>query len=595
MLNRSPMWKTALIGIAAAILVIAGLAIVIWVTVARERIAAPEPTPAWTLTPLPTVTVSLTETASVTPTPVPPDAALGIVQDYTPGALIIVISPVQGNVDQIIVPENLLVSWEDGRRASPSEIARGQTIYAEGSLDALGRLVATSIVIIDPGAAATATPQVEDTPTPGPTPTPTVPRQAWLGEYHANMTLSGAPVLTRQDAGIDFQWGTGSPGPNVPADRFSARWRGYWPFDGGVYSFVAYSDDGVRVWVDGQLVVDQWVDQSGAFASGEIYLQSGDHLVEVEYYDNAQQAEIRVTWEQQGAFANWKGEYFANTRLEGEPVLVRNDEEISFNWSAGSPHPQVPGDNFSVRWTQEINFEEGAYRFRARADDGVRVWVADTLLIDAWQPNIDQTFTGYIWLPQGTHPVRIEYFELGGNASVQVWRERITSFAYWQGQYYANPDLAGSPRFVRDDEKLDFDWGQRSPGYGLPDDGFSARWTRRVQLDTGRYNFWAIADDGVRVYVDGRLVIDAWSDSAAERYDGAIDLSTGEHRIVVEYYERIGMAVVQFGWEWIPPATPTPTATATPTTTATATATPTATATATPTATSTATPTTPTP
>ena len=578
-----------MIGVVAGVLILTGLIVVVWVTVARDRIASPTPTPVATLTPLP-AEAGDPEIPEPTESPIAPDAALGIVQDYTPGALIIVITPIQGSIDQIIVPENVQVSWEDGRRASPREIARGQTIYAEGSLDALERLVAASIVIIDAGAAATATPQPEDTPTPTPTPPPTIPRQAWLGEYFANMTLSGTPVMVRQDAAIDFNWGLGSPGPEVPADRFSVRWRGHWPFESGVYNFVAYSDDGVRIWVNGQQVINQWRDQSGAFATGEIYLQRGDHLIEVEYYENTERAEIRVTWERQGAFANWKGEYFANTRLEGEPVLVRNDEEISFDWGTGSPHPSVPADNFSARWTQDIAFAEGAYRFRARADDGVRVWVRDVLIIDAWQANVEQTFTGHIWLPQGTHPVRIEYFELGGNASIHVWRDHITTFANWRGEYFANPDLAGTPQFVRDDEKIDFNWGHGSPGLGVPNDNFSVRWTRNIPLEAGRYNLWAIADDGVRVYVNGRLVIDAWRDSGAERYDGSINLEAGEHRIVVEYYERIGQAVIQFGWEWVPPATPTPTATPTRTATPTVTPPPAATPTPTPTPT-TATPT----
>ena len=594
MFNRSPMWKTVAIAVTAAVLFISGLLVVVYFAVARDRIASPAPTPAGTATLQPTSTPTPAPVAELPETPTPPDAALGVVQEYTPGALIIVITPIEGTVEQIIVPENLEVSWQDGRRASPREIARGQTIYAEGSLDGLGRLIARAIVIIDPGAAATATPLVS--PTPEATPTPEIPYRAWLGQYYANMTLSGSPVMVRVDQDIDFNWGTGSPGANVPADRFSVRWRGRWPFGTGVYTFVAHSDDGVRIWVDGQLVIDRWVDQSGATAAGEIYLQNGDHLVEVEYYENLERAEIRVFWERQGTFANWKGEYFDNPDLQGEPVLVRNDVEINFDWGSGSPHPNVPADNFSARWSQDVSFDGGAYRFRARADDGVRVWVDDVLVIDAWRPNVEQTFTGFLYLPKGSHPVRIEYFELAGNASIQVWHDQITSFANWRGEYYANPDLSGVPRFVRDDEKIHFDWGMGSPGFGLPNDNFSIRWTRRLPLEAGRYNFWAIADDGVRVYVDGRLVIDAWRDSGAERYDGSIDLDSGEHRIVVDYYERVGTALIQFGWEWVPPATPTPTATATATATAqpTATSTPTApppAATATPTATVTVTPT----
>lgn len=580
MLNRTPLWKTVIIAVGIAAVVLGVLALVVWVTVARDRITPPTPT---RLATLPAATSAATITKTLAPgethTPRPPDAALGVVQDYTPGALIIVIAPIEGDVTQIIVPENLEVLWEDGRRASPREIAPGQTIYAEGALDALGRLVAGAVTIIDPGAAITATPMVS--PTPQETPTPEIPQSAWLAEYFANVTLTGSPVLLRQDRDIDFQWGTGSPDPAVPADRFSARWRGYWPFEAGRYTFVAYSDDGVRIWVDGQRIVDNWVDQAPAIASGETYLQAGTHLIEVEYFDNREGAQVRVYWEKQGSFANWKGEYFANPRLEGDPALVRNDEEINFNWGNGAPSPQIPADNFTVRWTQSISFSEGAYRFKARADDGVRVWVDDRQIIDAWLPNVEQTFVGYVWLAQGNHTVRVEYLELGGSASVQVWREELTTFTAWRGEYYANPDLAGTPLFVRDDDGISADWGEGSPGYGMPTDGFSVRWTRRVQLDAGRHNFWAYADDGVRVYVNGRLVIDAWQDSSAERRDGTIDLDAGEHRIVVEYYEKSGQAVIQFGMEKSVPATATPTATVT-TAAPTATYTPAATATMTP-------------
>lgn len=578
MLNRAPLWKTVGIAVAVAVVVLGVVTTIVWATVARDRVSPPTPTPTATLPPTnvpPTATITLTGTPENTSMPIPPDAALGVVEDYTPGALIIVIAPIEGKVEQIIVPENLEVTWKDGSRASPREISPGQTIYAEGVLDPLGRLVASTITIIDPEAAATVTPMVS--PTPLQSPTPDVPESAWLGHYYANVTLTGSPVLVREDQDIDFQWGAGSPDPAVPADRFSARWRGYWPFSAGRYAFVAYTDDGVRIWVDGQRVVDNWVDQAPAISSGEIYLQSGMHLVEVEYYDNREGAQIRVYWEGAGSFANWKGEYFDNPLLQGDPTLVRNDEEINFNWSTGAPSPQIPADNFTVRWTQTIAFSEGAYRFKARADDGVRVWVDDTQIIDGWLPNVEQTFVGHIWLPAGNHTVRIEYLELGGNASVQVWREEITSFSAWRGEYFANPDLADAPLFVRDDPEISANWGDGSPGYGLPADNFSIRWSRRLTLEAGRHNFWAYADDGVRVYVDGRLVIDAWHDSSAERYDGTIDLDAGEHRIVVEYYEGQGQAVIQFGRERVAVPTATPTVTATATATATVTTEPSAT------------------
>ena len=77
------------------------------------------------------------------------------------------------------------------------------------------------------------------------------------------MTLSGSPTFTRNDGDtIDFQWNTGSPGGGVPADAFSARWTRTITFNEGVYQFSTNSDDGSRVFVDGQLIVNSWQDQA---------------------------------------------------------------------------------------------------------------------------------------------------------------------------------------------------------------------------------------------------------------------------------------------------------------------------------------------
>ena len=65
-------------------------------------------------------------------------------------------------------------------------------------------------------------------------------------------------------------------------------------------------------------------------------------------------------------FAGWRGEYFANTDLRSEPVMVRDDEKINFDWGANPPAPEVPAENFSVRWT--ISREVPAGMARERPD-----------------------------------------------------------------------------------------------------------------------------------------------------------------------------------------------------------------------------------
>jgi hypothetical protein len=87
--------------------------------------------------------------------------------------------------------------------------------------------------------------------------------EAWRGEYYGNRKLEGAPVLVRNDSAVDFDWGSGSPDPAVPADKFSVRWTRTIELDPGTYRFFTSSDDGVRIYVDGKRIVDEFVPVAG--------------------------------------------------------------------------------------------------------------------------------------------------------------------------------------------------------------------------------------------------------------------------------------------------------------------------------------------
>ena len=83
-----------------------------------------------------------------------------------------------------------------------------------------------------------------------------VPNQ-WLGEYFANATVSGDPAFTRDEVRIEYDWDRGAPA-GLPVDGFSVRWSGYWGFEAGTYTFFISADDGVRLWLDGVLLLDSW-------------------------------------------------------------------------------------------------------------------------------------------------------------------------------------------------------------------------------------------------------------------------------------------------------------------------------------------------
>jgi len=86
--------------------------------------------------------------------------------------------------------------------------------------------------------------------------------QGLTGDYFNNQTLTDPAVLTRIE-NVDFDWGNGSPDASVPVNNFSARWSGaVVPEFTEAYTFRTRTDDGVRLWVDDQLVIDNWTDHA---------------------------------------------------------------------------------------------------------------------------------------------------------------------------------------------------------------------------------------------------------------------------------------------------------------------------------------------
>jgi hypothetical protein len=248
---------------------------------------------------------------------------------------------------------------------------------------------------------------------------------------------------------------------------------------------------------------------------------------------------------------DWRGEYYANTKLSGEYVLVRNDKEIDFNWGNGSPDDDVPSDGFSARWTREVTFEKALYRFHLVMDDGAALWVDDRLVIDEWKQGASREVTVDLELKKGDHEIKLEYFEAGGTARMNFWWEKLTnvSFEGWKGSYWFNKTLDSKWALVRDDKAIDFNWVFKSPVLGIPEDQFSIRWEKEVDFDDGVYAFYARADDGFRFYLDEALVIDEWHISnASELYSVELELD-GSHELTIEYYEGKQHAKVNFWWE----------------------------------------------
>ncbi len=249
---------------------------------------------------------------------------------------------------------------------------------------------------------------------------------SWKATYFDDTRgYQAAPVVRRQDPKIDFDWGYGAPAPGMVSDHFSVRWQCTADFAAGTYRFTATSDDGLRLYVDGQPVIDEWFDHPVRTFTSEIALAEGEHEVIVTYYENTGVAAAKVSWTQASVLpGEWQAEYFDNRWLGGAPVLTRTDPSIDFDWGYGSPDARLPSDNFSASWTRTVDFEPGLYRFTATTDDGVRLWVDGQVVIDRWRDQWAQSHSGTVYVP-GEVEVHMETYEHTGVAVARLRWTRL--------------------------------------------------------------------------------------------------------------------------------------------------------------------------
>ncbi len=119
------------------------------------------------------------------------------------------------------------------------------------------------------------------------------------------------------------------------------------------------------------------------------------------------------------------------------------------------------------------------------------------------------------------------------------------------GEYFAGTALEGEPVLRRTDPRVQFRWeGGESPGDGLPDDGFSVRWSGEVQsLYDGDVTFHVRTDDGARLWVGGELLVDAWQGQPPTTYSATVPLTRGQRVPVrLEYYESVGAGEIRLAW-----------------------------------------------
>jgi hypothetical protein len=129
----------------------------------------------------------------------------------------------------------------------------------------------------------------------------------------------------------------------------------------------------------------------------------------------------------------------------------------------------------------------------------------------------------------------------GASVGFALYRPR------WRAAYFANEALSGEPSLVARVPEADNYWGRGGPGIEMPKDHFSARFETCLVLDRpGSIVFTVGSDDGSRLFVDDRNVIDAWDPQPYTERSQSVPLDAGAHALRLEYFEREGQARLMF-------------------------------------------------
>lgn len=283
--------------------------------------------------------------------------------------------------------------------------------------------------------------------------------QGLQGDYFANTTLSGSASFSEVDQTVAFNWGATTPDPSLTAGAFSVRWTGkVQPYASETYTFETETEDGVRLWVNNQLLIDKWTNQNDVKNSGTIALTSGaKYDIKLEYYVNSANALAYLRWSspttsygvipetqlypppQAPTTNGLTGTYYNNRTWTAPASFTEVDSTVNFDWGTGGPSGLGASDNFSIIWTGYVKaaYTE-TYTFQTSTDDGAFLSVNGVTLINNLVDqgangvcSADAAHSGSIALTAGQkYPIVFKYYENAGGASAKLyWSSPSTSCA----------------------------------------------------------------------------------------------------------------------------------------------------------------------
>lgn len=193
------------------------------------------------------------------------------------------------------------------------------------------------------------------TPTQSPSPStcPAPASGAFTACYYADTSLSSLALVRTDSYPLAFDWGSGAPDPALPVDYFSAQWQGNFSFNAASYTFTITVDDGARLYVDGQLVLDKWQNEPATTYTVTRTMTAGTHAIRLDYYEAYASATAKLSWAA-GSTAT-SGDTTAPSVPKGLASYNVGQTSFGVKWSPSTDNVGVVGYRVAVNSTAVAN------------------------------------------------------------------------------------------------------------------------------------------------------------------------------------------------------------------------------------------------
>lgn len=348
-----------------------------------------------------------------------------------------------------------------------------------------------------------------------------------LGEYYDDIDFKD-PVFTRIDQEIDFDWGFKAPSPDMDGNSFSIRWTGQvQPRYSGKYTFYTYASNGIRLWVDGKLIIDEWRLLFPKESKGMIELTAGEKYdIRLEYQDALGEAEIKLLWSSK----EQKKQVIPQEQLYCLPKAPDGITAVPYTTSV------------ALKWNEATGAESYDIDINGELINGVSgsEYVFENLTPDTGYTFKIRTVSNYgtsEWSKAVTVSTLAEQNPVAGNGNGLT------------GKYYDNI-IFKKLILERVDRTVDFDWGRGTPDPKIKGNTFSVRWEGKLLPKyTAKHTIYMYSDDGAKLWINGKELIDFWNPHDSKEGSATIDLTAGEkYDIRIEYFNINKEAKVVLYW-----------------------------------------------